>query len=1476
MNKKLFVVLVVVAAMLVTFSLVLAAKKAVIDEPTPVRYEKSEYLDKQSAISVPEPGPVEQQTADRLAGLRGGAAVPLEGTPNQLIPYDKTDLCDMYGFPAWYWTGWIWGLEMWANYQDPYQFAYGCADVFPCSVLAIQFDLRVPGPLHMDIRPIVFENIGTVCPFPGAEVCTGPVYGIDFPDAGWWYFTMDLDPGCCMYEPYFAGIEILSDHSGDPLDHIAGDDGTPCQSYNEYGGWYDCVVDYGGPGMILLSSIVMTRLQNECVEEPVCCQFDGYCDYLTPTECLDAGGTPAPDARYECIGDVCMLPWEGDTCKVVHVWPPVVRLLAGETAEYTVTVEFVGAQTECALSVDPDPPCDACVASFDPNPVVSPATTSTLTIVTDPTTPVGVYTFDINGAKTSAVIEVVAPSNSCEMYRDNESWAWFWSGWSVGDMQLMYFDPDELCPGCGADVYPFYVEAIKALIYNHQEAAYMDYIFHIYNSTGDPCDGPQEKLLSWEITGFDQWMTWTTFPLPEVLCVDGPFFFALEFNHDPGYYLPCALWTDQEYGFDCTQWVYVGGEFTAWEDMWSSPEGYMSLRAIGGCASEECPIVCDMQQDVGALAWFNSGFEEGDQVVKYYNPEDYCEPEVYPYKIHDLDFLLYDFAGGWDEIDMAIKVYLEVEDSCDGPGLLIYDYPVTITDFYGDMAHVVLDPQVCVYEPFYIGIEYLEGVPDTTPSPLFEDGLVNPAQMCHVYFYKVAAGYWIEHYDFWSTPDEVGYPIIRVSGFTNHPDCEEEPCDTVTTVLSDYGAATWIFAYPSTSGRNYVNQRFSLPVVHGGRLDEVRLAFYNMQGTPSPDVWVWWDDGNALPWDPNPPFGAIASFHIDNANVVTFPNYQIVPTWQAGLHFAPGQEFHVGYSIDLSQTGDTLSHVFDDYTDPNQPYSDRTSAWWPGTPNYWETFLDHYGIYLNMIMSAVICVEAPPGSTFVVTTLPSLNYIAPGDADADLFDVTVSPIVGYNLDVTLDIDPATLPAGVTYYYVPPSGTPEFTSDLYFSCDATVSYGTYILTVRGTGTDGQVKTKDISLVVRPPYDEAMVPFYGEGKAQNAQRATNFGAVGNDARDNFLWYGNSTLFDGSFVIATTDMDHMALDAYNCVFWGFVPDYHMVLDDTSAAVAPYNASRAFAEFGCDEAISGHLGVPGERDTVIIVGIDKADTVIFGDPPDTMIMPADFSIKIKIYYTEGDPIEDMYISLFEDWDVGGGNNPYNNWVDMDPDHNLMWQYWPGEDNTVYGMFKAPFYDDPMYNMVAVRNPQYVWPCAGFCDWSDTDPEFYCLDSLYYLMTRPGYFPAEMPDTDFSLMMTAGPITLTPGIPHIEIWIDFGRDLNDGLSWSQWWHRVLRYVGFYRGDVNASDMLEVPALDISDLVYLINYLFRKGPAPHPFWDQGDVNADGIVNSADIVYLINYVFRGGPPPKDCMRFIYPVPPPDPWCRPSLFENHNWD
>lgn len=52
---------------------------------------------------------------------------------------------------------------------------------------------------------------------------------------------------------------------------------------------------------------------------------------------------------------------------------------------------------------------------------------------------------------------------------------------------------------------------------------------------------------------------------------------------------------------------------------------------------------------------------------------------------------------------------------------------------------------------------------------------------------------------------------------------------------------------------------------------------------------------------------------------------------------------------------------------------------------------------------------------------------------------------------------------------------------------------------------------------------------------------------------------------------------------------------------------------------------------------------------------------------------------------------------------------------------------------------------------------------------------------------------------------------------------------------------------NVGDAVFLINFVFKGGPAPEPNL-RGDANCDHGTNVGDAVYVINYVFKGGPAP----------------------------
>jgi len=66
-----------------------------------------------------------------------------------------------------------------------------------------------------------------------------------------------------------------------------------------------------------------------------------------------------------------------------------------------------------------------------------------------------------------------------------------------------------------------------------------------------------------------------------------------------------------------------------------------------------------------------------------------------------------------------------------------------------------------------------------------------------------------------------------------------------------------------------------------------------------------------------------------------------------------------------------------------------------------------------------------------------------------------------------------------------------------------------------------------------------------------------------------------------------------------------------------------------------------------------------------------------------------------------------------------------------------------------------------------------------------------------------------------------------------------IRYI---TGDANGDGII-----NLGDVVYLINYLYKSGPTPNPL-EAGDCNCDGLVDLGDIVFLINCLFKGGYPP----------------------------
>ncbi|MEZ5360369.1 MAG: dockerin type I repeat-containing protein [Candidatus Zixiibacteriota bacterium] len=137
-----------------------------------------------------------------------------------------------------------------------------------------------------------------------------------------------------------------------------------------------------------------------------------------------------------------------------------------------------------------------------------------------------------------------------------------------------------------------------------------------------------------------------------------------------------------------------------------------------------------------------------------------------------------------------------------------------------------------------------------------------------------------------------------------------------------------------------------------------------------------------------------------------------------------------------------------------------------------------------------------------------------------------------------------------------------------------------------------------------------------------------------------------------------------------------------------------------------------------------------------------------------------------------------------------------------------------------------------GLSVYSSTDPDSVATD-LSMLVTFNSY---DIGPTDtFTIVMV-----LATGKDGEAAFL---QSLADGADWAD-------DKGLYSADccVVAGDANNDGGLNIGDAVFLINHIFKGGPAP-VCMNAADANHDCGLNIGDAVYLINHIFKGGAAPQ---------------------------
>jgi len=206
-------------------------------------------------------------------------------------------------------------------------------------------------------------------------------------------------------------------------------------------------------------------------------------------------------------------------------------------------------------------------------------------------------------------------------------------------------------------------------------------------------------------------------------------------------------------------------------------------------------------------------------------------------------------------------------------------------------------------------------------------------------------------------------------------------------------------------------------------------------------------------------------------------------------------------------------------------------------------------------------------------------------------------------------------------------------------------------------------------------------------------------------------------------------------------------------------------------------------------------------------------------------------------DWDVPADASG-KNLGGYDTTLNLIYQY---ADTVAFSKFYGGFqflrskvspatsYTYKPLGAHVTNNAEQLYPGRGYND-----------DSLLMFMSEPGWSVDSDSAQDMNIIMSMVQ-KLDPTVSTV-IELEYALLVTDkGLDTLKASTAVMYISGDANGDWKVS---------VSDVVYIINYLFKQGPI---FIGFSDVNNDSKVSVSDVVYLINYLFKQGP-----------VPLPMPW------------
>ena len=248
----------------------------------------------------------------------------------------------------------------------------------------------------------------------------------------------------------------------------------------------------------------------------------------------------------------------------------------------------------------------------------------------------------------------------------------------------------------------------------------------------------------------------------------------------------------------------------------------------------------------------------------------------------------------------------------------------------------------------------------------------------------------------------------------------------------------------------------------------------------------------------------------------------------------------------------------------------------------------------------------------------------------------------------------------------------------------------------------------------------------------------------------------------------------------------------------------------------------------------------------------------KITLWNESGVALNDFLLGEEVDWDIDRDSSLDEGGLDLD--RNMVYQRGKVRDHNIvaglapYGGYDAQVggraingYDHAYYSLGHYPDSLYTLLsglAGSFEVFSDSS-------NGTEMRTVHRFWEGTLGTTDTLVICKLKAVSLND-LTGLQALIDKGFAFIENYDLCDIYEPPQCAEGSKCGDANKDTKVNV-----SDAVFLINYVFSGGDEPRPVKACGDVNSDFKVNVSDAVYLINYVFSGGNPPGLCSPGVFP-------------------